>query len=217
MRSNPAHCGMCRDVEPKRLDEQAFGHAFERSRQTGFRAGRAQVTGLVRPRTRQAPAAVGATPAQPRGGQVAAPQYRDRVTWQRWVKEGMEALSDKPRSGAPRKLDEAAIERLLQWARQEPLSAIELLQRHIEAQGSPVEVNTMIRARKANGMVWKCTRHSLKKTRRRRLRQVQPSARQAEGSSAGGRDRTGLPRRSGLRASSPQPQRLDATRRATPY
>lgn len=86
-----------------------------------------------------------------------------RVTWQRWVKEGMEALSDKPRSGAPRKLDATAVERLLQWAREEPLSATELLQRHIEAQGSPVEVNTLIRTLKANGLVWKRTRHSLKK------------------------------------------------------
>ena len=41
-----------------------------------------------------------------------------RVTWQRWVKEGMESLNDKPRSGTPRKLDETAVERLLQWARE---------------------------------------------------------------------------------------------------
>ena len=40
-----------------------------------------------------------------------------RVTWQCWVKEGMEALFDKPCSGAPHKLDAAAVERLLQWAR----------------------------------------------------------------------------------------------------
>ncbi len=86
-----------------------------------------------------------------------------RVTWQRWIKEGMESLNDKPRSGAPRKLDEAAVERLLQWAREQPLTATELLQRHLEAQGSPVEVNTLIRTLKANGMVWKRTRHSLKK------------------------------------------------------
>lgn len=86
-----------------------------------------------------------------------------RVTWQRWVKEGMESLSDKPRSGAPRKLDDAAVERLLQWAREQPLTATELLQRHLEAQGLPVEVNTLIRTLKANGLVWKRTRHSLKK------------------------------------------------------
>jgi transposase len=87
-----------------------------------------------------------------------------RVTWQRWVKEGMDALSDKPRSGAPSKLDAVAIERLMQWAREKPSSATELLQRHTEAQGVPVEVNTLIRALKANGLVWKRTRHSLKKS-----------------------------------------------------
>lgn len=85
-----------------------------------------------------------------------------RVTWQRWVKEDMDALSDKPRSGAPPKLDAAAVERLVRWAREQPLSATELLQRHTEAQGAPVNVNTLIRALKANGLVWKRTRHSLK-------------------------------------------------------
>ena len=87
-----------------------------------------------------------------------------RVTWQRWVKEGMDALFDKPRIGAPAKLDAAAVERLVQWARQEPLSATELLQRHLEAQGAPVSLNTLIRTLKANGLVWKRTRHSLKKS-----------------------------------------------------
>jgi transposase len=87
-----------------------------------------------------------------------------RVTWQRWVKEGMDALFDKPRIGAPAKLDAAAVERLVQWARQEPLSATELLQRHLEAQGTPVSLNTLIRTLKANGLVWKRTRHSLKKS-----------------------------------------------------
>ena len=87
-----------------------------------------------------------------------------RVTWQRWVKEGMDALFDKPRIGAPAKLDAAAVERLVQWARKEPLSATELLQRHLEAQGTPVSLNTLIRTLKANGLVWKRTRHSLKKS-----------------------------------------------------
>jgi transposase len=87
-----------------------------------------------------------------------------RVTWQRWVKEGMDALFDKPRIGAPAKLDAAAVERLVQWAHEEPLSATELLQRHLQAQGAPVSLNTLIRTLKANGLVWKRTRHSLKKS-----------------------------------------------------
>ena len=81
-----------------------------------------------------------------------------RMTWQRWVKQGMEALSDKHRSGVPPKLDATAVERLLQSAREQPLIATELLQRHTEAQGSPVNVNTLIRILKANGLVWKRTR-----------------------------------------------------------
>ena len=88
-----------------------------------------------------------------------------RETWQRWLKEGMAGLADKPRSGAPRKLDEAAIARMAQWAREEPLTATELLRRHIEAQGEPVHVETLARYLKENHLVWKRTRHSLKKKR----------------------------------------------------
>ena len=93
-----------------------------------------------------------------------------RVTWQRWVREGMDALVDKPRSGAPRKLDEAAVDRLVQWAQEKPSTAVELLQRHTEAQGVPVKTYTLIRALKAKGLVWKRTRHSLKK------REMKPSS-----------------------------------------
>ena len=57
----------------------------------------------------------------------------------------MEPLSDKPCSGALPKLDAAAVGRLVQWLREQLLTATELLQRHIEAQGSPVNVNTLER------------------------------------------------------------------------
>ena len=86
-----------------------------------------------------------------------------RETWWRWVQEGMACLHDKPRSGAPRKLDETAVERLLQWARETPSTATELLRRHTEAQGELVHVETLTRTLKANGLVWKRTRHCLKK------------------------------------------------------
>ena len=59
MRSNPALCGMCRDVEPKGLGEQAVGLAFERTRQTGFGASGAQVAGLACTRARQDLAVLG--------------------------------------------------------------------------------------------------------------------------------------------------------------
>ena len=58
-----------------------------------------------------------------------------RNTWVRWCSEGMACLVDKPRSGAPRKLDQTALQRLTQWASQEPLTAVQLLERHSQAQG----------------------------------------------------------------------------------
>jgi transposase len=82
----------------------------------------------------------------------------------------MDGLSDKPRSGAPRKLDESAVDRLVQWAKEKPSTAVELLQRHTEAQGTLVNTDTLIRTLKANGLVWKRTRHSLKK------REMKPSS-----------------------------------------
>jgi transposase len=84
-------------------------------------------------------------------------------TWRHWRQEGMDCLSDKPRSGAPRKLDEAAAQRLVQWAREQPLSAPELLQRHTAAKGASVHIDTLVRYLKEGGLVWKRTRHSLKK------------------------------------------------------
>lgn len=85
-------------------------------------------------------------------------------TWQRWCQDGMEGLIDKPRSGAPRKLDETAVKRLAQWAQEKALSAPELLLQHTEAQGTPVHVETLIRYLKEEGLVWKRTRHSVKKS-----------------------------------------------------
>jgi transposase len=80
-------------------------------------------------------------------------------TWQRWCQHGMDGLSDKPR-----KLDETAVKRLAQWAQKKALSAPELLLQHTEAQGVPVHVETLIRYLKEEGLVWKRTRHSTKKS-----------------------------------------------------
>lgn len=85
-------------------------------------------------------------------------------TWARWRSKGMACLVDKPRCGAPRKLDEAALKRLTQWASQEPLTAVQLLERHSQAQGEPVHINTLVAALKREHFVWKRTRHSLKKS-----------------------------------------------------
>jgi len=55
------------------------------------------------------------------------------------------------------------IERLAQWVREEPLSLTELKARHEAAGGAVVHLNTLKAALKAAGLVWKRTRHSLKK------------------------------------------------------
>ena len=86
-----------------------------------------------------------------------------RNTWARWCAQGMASLVDKPRCGAPRKLDDTALERLTQWASEEPLTAVELLQRHTQAQGTRVHVNTLVAALKREDFAWKRTRHCLKK------------------------------------------------------
>jgi transposase len=81
----------------------------------------------------------------------------------RWRQNALESLPDKPRSGAPQKLNSMHIERLLQWAKDEPLTATALLARHLDSGGPSVHVNTLVAKLKASGLVWKRTRHSLKK------------------------------------------------------
>lgn len=85
------------------------------------------------------------------------------TTRSRWLESGLESLADLPRSGAPRKLTTQHVERLVGWAKAEPLTAPVLLARH-EAHGGPsVHLNTLVATLKASGLVWKRTRHSLKK------------------------------------------------------
>lgn len=80
-----------------------------------------------------------------------------------WLDHGLASLGDLPKSGAPRRLNDAQVLRLLQWARSEPLSAVQLLARHLEAGGEPVHLDTLKHTLKAAGFVWKRTRHSLAK------------------------------------------------------
>lgn len=53
----------------------------------------------------------------------------------RWAKLGMQSLQDMPRCGAPCKLDEAGVQQLVQWAKDEPLRLPQLLQHHLDARG----------------------------------------------------------------------------------
>lgn len=85
------------------------------------------------------------------------------ATRRRWIEQAMASLPDRARSGAPAKLSPQDIERLLQWAREKPLTLPALKARHEEAGGKPVHLNTLAAVLKREGFVWKRTRHSLKK------------------------------------------------------
>jgi transposase len=87
-----------------------------------------------------------------------------RSTRQAWWTERFAGLVDKPRCGAPHKLSGSDVQRLMQWADAEPLTAEALLTRHVETQGRKVHLNTLMSELKRQGFVWKRTRHSLKKS-----------------------------------------------------
>ena len=97
-----------------------------------------------------------------------------RITHTHWLQAGMAALSDMPRCGAPKKLQSEHIERLVQWAGAEPLTAAALLARHLDAGGPRVHVNTMVATLKGSDFVWKRTRHSLKKAATKTLSSRRP-------------------------------------------
>jgi len=86
------------------------------------------------------------------------------TTLRDWLDTGISSLADKARSGAPRKITCAQVEKIVEFAMAEPLSAKALFVKHLENGGAKVHVNTLTQALKASGMVWKRTRHSLKKS-----------------------------------------------------
>ena len=97
-----------------------------------------------------------------------------RTTHIRWRQNAFDSLPDKPRSGAPQKLDSTHMQRLVQWAKDEPLTVPALLARHLDAGGPSVHVNTLACQLKASGLVWKRTRHSLKKAATKKPLAKQP-------------------------------------------
>lgn len=84
-------------------------------------------------------------------------------TRQAWLQEKFESLYDKPRSGRPQKLSVHEQDKLACWALSEPLSATELLARHLGAGGTPVHPQTIKISLRKQDFVWKRTRTSLKK------------------------------------------------------
>lgn len=80
-----------------------------------------------------------------------------------WLARGFDSLVDAPRCGAPRKIKQEQLEKLIAAASEEPLTAKSLLAKHVEGGGEIVHVNTIKGALKNAGYVWKRTRTSLKK------------------------------------------------------
>jgi transposase len=74
-------------------------------------------------------------------------------------------LNDLPRSGAPRKISEEQAQLLVTLASQEPLTARQLLAKHLVAGGCAVHLNTLTSTLHKAGLTWKRTRHSLKKAK----------------------------------------------------
>jgi transposase len=81
-----------------------------------------------------------------------------------WFRIGHKSLLDAARSGAPRKITPEQITSLVLAASTEPLSARQLLAKHLAEGGAPIHLNTLSTALKRSGMTWKRTRHSLKKS-----------------------------------------------------
>lgn len=80
-----------------------------------------------------------------------------------WISRRFDSLVDRARPGAPKKITAVQLEKIVEAASIEPLTAKALLAKHIEAGGETVHVNTLVGALKMKGFVWKRTRHSLKK------------------------------------------------------
>ena len=109
-----------------------------------------------------------------------------------WFRHGHESLIDAARSGAPKKMTPEQITNMVLAASTEPLTARQLLAKHVADGGAPVHLNTLSAALKASGMVWKRTRHSLKKTKRSSLQTGASRAGDAQSASRIRRDRVGI-------------------------
>jgi len=84
-------------------------------------------------------------------------------TRKHWLEGGVASLADSERCGAPRKITPEQMLRLVAAATSQPLTAKELLARHLAEGGSPVHPNTLSVALRGHGIVWARTRHFLKK------------------------------------------------------
>ena len=80
----------------------------------------------------------------------------------RWEAEGFDGLVDKPRPGAPTKLDEQEQKRAIELLQQTPQNASVALAKLQKETGIEISVDTLKRLAKKNGLVWKRMRKSLR-------------------------------------------------------
>ena len=96
-------------------------------------------------------------------GQVGIHFRTVSYTRRSWLQEKFAPPSDKPRCGAPVKMSDEERSRVVQWAQTSPLSATELLAKHLNAGGIPVHAQTIKSLLRKENFFWKHTRASLKK------------------------------------------------------
>ena len=86
------------------------------------------------------------------------------TVYERWLASGFEAIRNKKQGGAPVKLTAEHRALLRRWASEEALTAPQLLAKLQATCQLTIHENTLRRALKQMGFVWKRTRHSLKKS-----------------------------------------------------
>ncbi len=82
-----------------------------------------------------------------------------------WEAQGLCGLIETPRSGRPKRLDEAEIEFVLEGVKDEPRTLKKALSLLAEKTGKKVSIRTLKRLCKQAGMSWKRVRKSLKASR----------------------------------------------------
>ena len=80
----------------------------------------------------------------------------------RWDAEGMDGLADKPRPGAPPKLNTEEQDRAMELLKQNPRSSGTVLLEIKKQTGKQISNHTLKRLARKNGLVWKRMRKSLR-------------------------------------------------------
>ena len=86
-----------------------------------------------------------------------------RLQRRRWNKNKFESIKEGDRSGRPSSISDQYQTIILDWIKEEPLNAEQVRTKLHEQFGSDINVHNIRRFLKLSGMVYKRTRHSLKK------------------------------------------------------